>query len=135
VAVSTGDLAGELAERTSQVSATLERHESLAETTRTAFALLTVMFIAMLGAPLLRRREWSNGLYVALSTVFLVFYAAGTVTLVNTAHLGGQLVHRYGVHAMRRQPLRIGMTTTGDVAAGVTNEVARGRARSAWRTR
>jgi uncharacterized membrane protein len=100
VAVSTGDLAGELAERTSQVSATLERHESLAETTRTAFALLTVMFIAMLGAPLLRRREWSNGLYVALSTVFLVFYAAGTVTLVNTAHLGGQLVHRYGVHAM-----------------------------------
>jgi len=100
VAVSTGNLAGELAERTPQVSATLERHESLAETTRTVFALLTVMFVAMFGAPLLRRREWSNGLYVALSTVFLVFYAAGTVTLVNTAHLGGQLVHRYGVHAM-----------------------------------
>ena len=82
------------------MSATLERHESLAETTRTVFALLTVMFMAMFGAPLLRRREWSNGLYVALSTVFLVFYAAGTITLVNTAHLGGQLVHRYGVHAM-----------------------------------
>lgn len=100
VAVSTGDLAGELAERTPQISATLERHESLAETTRTVFALLTVMFLVMVGAPLVRRREWSNGLYVALSTVFLVFYAAGIVTLVNTAHLGGQLVHRYGVHAM-----------------------------------
>jgi uncharacterized membrane protein len=100
VAVSTGNLAGELAERTPQISATLERHESLAETTRTVFALLTVMFVVMFGAPLVRRREWSNGLYVALSTVFLVFYAAGTVTLVNTAHLGGQLVHRYGVLAM-----------------------------------
>jgi uncharacterized membrane protein len=100
VAVSTGNLAGELAERTAGVSATLERHENLAETTRTVFALLTVMFIAMFGAPLVRRRQWSNGIYVALSTVFLVFYAAGTVTLVNTAHLGGQLVHRYGVHAL-----------------------------------
>ena len=100
VAVSTGNLAGELAERTPEVSAVLERHESLAETTRTIFALLTVMFVVLVGAPLLRRREWSNGLYVALSTVFLVFYAAGAVTLVNTAHLGGQLVHRYGVHAM-----------------------------------
>jgi uncharacterized membrane protein len=100
VAVSTGNLAGELAERTPEISATLERHESLAETTRTVFALLTVMFVVMFGAPLVRRREWSNGLYVALSTVFLVLYAAGTVTLVNTAHLGGQLVHRYGVHAV-----------------------------------
>lgn len=100
VAVSTGNLAGELAERTPQVSATLERHEALAETTRTVFALLTLMFVVMFGAPLARRREWSNGLYVALSVVFLVFYAGGTVTLVNTAHLGGQLVHRYGVHAM-----------------------------------
>ncbi len=100
VAVSTGNLAGELAERTPQVSAILERHESLAETTRTVFALLTVMFIVMFGAPLVRRRQWSDGLYISLSGVFLVFYAAGTVTLVNTAHLGGQLVHRYGVLAM-----------------------------------
>ena len=36
----------------------------------------------------------------ALSLVFLVFYAGGAVALVNTAHLGGQLVHRYGVRAM-----------------------------------
>lgn len=100
VAVSTGDLAGELADRTPQISATLERHEQLAETTRTVFALLTGMFLALVGAPLLRRREWPNGLYVALSLVFLVFYAVGTITLVNTAHLGGQLVHRHGVHAM-----------------------------------
>lgn len=100
VAVYTGNLAGELAERTPQVSATLERHEELAETSRTVFALLTGMFAVMFGAPLVRRREWSNGLYVALSLVFLVFYAGGTLTLVNAAHLGGQLVHRYGVHAM-----------------------------------
>lgn len=100
VAVQTGNTAGELAERTPQVSATLERHEELAETTRAVFALLTFMFVVMFGAPLARRQEWSNGLYVALSAVFLVFYTGGAVALVNTAHLGGQLVHRLGVHAI-----------------------------------
>ena len=100
VAVSTGEAAGDLAERTPGVAAALERHGELAETTRTIFALLTGMFAVIYVAPLMRRRQWSNGLYAALSLVFLVFYAGGAVTLVNTAHLGGQLVHRYGVRAM-----------------------------------
>lgn len=100
VAVSTGNAAGELAERTPGVAATLERHEELAETARTTFALLTGMFIVVYAAPLVRRREWPNGLYVALSLVFLIFYAGGAMVLVNTAHLGGQLVHQYGVRAM-----------------------------------
>ena len=100
VAVSTGEAAGDLAERTPGVAAALERHGELAETTRTIFAVLTGMFVVIYAAPLVRRREWPNGLYVALSLVFLTFYAGGAVTLVNTAHLGGQLVHQYGVRAM-----------------------------------
>jgi uncharacterized membrane protein len=100
VAVSTGSAAGELAERTAGVAATLERHEQLAETTRTVFALLTGMFAVMYAAPLLRRRQWPNGLYTALTVVFLIFYAGGAMVLVNAAHVGGQLVHQYGVRAM-----------------------------------
>lgn len=100
VAMSTGEAAADLAERAPGVAATLERHEELAETTRTIFAVLTGIFMVIYAAPLVRRREWSNGLYVALSLVFLAFYAGGALTLVNTAHLGGQLVHRYGVRAM-----------------------------------
>jgi uncharacterized membrane protein len=100
VAVSTGTAAGELAERSAAMAPTLEHHEELAETTRTIFALLTCMFAALYGAPLLRGRQWSNGLHTALTVVFLMFYAGGMLVLVNTAHLGGQLVHQFGVRAM-----------------------------------
>ena len=96
VAVYTGNLAGELAERTPQVSATLERHEELAETSRTVFALLTGMFAVMFGAPLVRRREWSNGLYVGV--------VAGVPGLLRGrhAHVGQRRAPRWSVGASIR---------------------------------
>ena len=83
------------------VAAALERHEELAETTRTVFAVLTGMFVVHLrratgqaaaSGPMVSTwpSRWSSS----------TFYAGGAVVLVNTAHLGGQLVHHYGVRAM-----------------------------------
>jgi uncharacterized membrane protein len=103
VAVSTGKAAGELAERNEAVSAVLDRHEELAETTRIVFAALTVIFATIILAPAAMRRVPSRVTSSLLTLVFLLFYGAGGLLLVNTAHNGGRLVHELGVHAMVAQ--------------------------------
>jgi uncharacterized membrane protein len=100
VAVSTGQAAGELADRNQAVSAVLERHEELAETTRIVFAVLTVIFATIVLAPMALRRVPGRATSSVLALVFLLFYGAGGLLLVNTAHNGGRLVHELGVHAM-----------------------------------
>jgi uncharacterized membrane protein len=99
LAIATGEAAGEVAERTPAVSAVLERHEELAEMTRIVFSVLTLLFAAILSLPRLLKREASGVAARILPLAFLVFYSAGAVILVNTAHNGGRLVHELGVHA------------------------------------
>lgn len=100
VAVSTGEAAGELAERTPAVSKVLEHHEELAETTRVIFTVLTLVYAVILFGPKLLRKELDRVPMATLTLVFLLFYMAGSVVLTNTAHNGGMLVHEYGVHAL-----------------------------------
>jgi uncharacterized membrane protein len=100
VAVSTGEAAGELAERMANVEAVLENHEELAETTRTVFTALTAIFGVIVFAPLLFKKELPNLVVIPLNLAFLLFYGAGAVLLLNTAHEGGRLVHEFGVHAV-----------------------------------
>jgi uncharacterized membrane protein len=100
VALETGEAAAKLAERTPEINAVLEHHEQLAETTRIAFSVLTVIFAAIILLPRLLRRSpgWLAGRGLLL--LFLVAYGAGMLLLVNTAHNGGRLVHEFGVKAM-----------------------------------
>jgi uncharacterized membrane protein len=100
VAVSTGEAAGELADRVSGVEQVLEQHEDLAETTRTIFTALTAIFAAILFAPSLFKKTLSHRITVAVVSAFLLFYLAGSVVLINTAHNGGRLVHEFGVRAI-----------------------------------
>jgi len=100
VAVLTGEAAAEVAHRTSGVSAVLERHQELAEITRDIFGLLSVIFAAILFVPRFLKRETTTAAARTLPLAFLLFYGAGTVVLVNTAHNGGRLVHEFGVHAV-----------------------------------
>lgn len=99
-AVSTGEAAGKLAERTPQINAVLEHHEHLAERTRAGFAALTVIFAAILLLPAAWRRKPGRLSSVVAPLLFLVFYGAVLVLLVNTAHDGGRLVHELGVQAL-----------------------------------
>lgn len=108
VAVSTGEAAGELADRGGQVEAVLEHHEELAETTRTVFLALTAVFASVLFVPRLFRRELARSPQALLLTIFLVAYGAGAVLLANTAHNGGRLVHELGVQAMIGGPGQTG---------------------------
>jgi uncharacterized membrane protein len=99
VAIETGEAAGKLTERTEAVSAVLERHESLAETTRLVFSALTVILAAILLVPRAFRRELPRAATAGLLAAFIVSYSAGAVVLANTAHNGGRLVHELGAHA------------------------------------
>jgi uncharacterized membrane protein len=99
VAVITGEAAAEVAHRTAAMSAVLERHEELAETTRDIFGLLSAIFASILFVPRFLRRETITTARI-LPLAFLLFYGAGTVVLVNTAHNGGRLVHEFGVHSV-----------------------------------
>ncbi|MHB8078885.1 MAG: DUF2231 domain-containing protein [Candidatus Krumholzibacteriia bacterium] len=100
IAVPTGKAAGQLAERTPEINAALERHESLAETTRTLFTILTVILAVMLLAPRLLGRDLAPAPARLLQAAFLALYLGGTLVLANAAHEGGRLVHEFGVHAL-----------------------------------
>lgn len=99
VAIETGEAAGKLADRSDAVNAVLERHESLAETTRVVFSVLTVILAAILLVPRAFRRELPRAATAGLLAAFIVSYSAGAVLLANTAHNGGRLVHELGTRA------------------------------------
>ena len=111
VAIATGEAAGKLTDRTEALSAVLERHESLAETTRLVFSVLTVTLAAILLVPRAFRRELPRIATAGLLAAFVVSYSAGAVLLANTAHNGGRLVHELGARAF--------MAPTATSAAGL----------------
>jgi uncharacterized membrane protein len=104
VAVSTGEQAAQLADRTPQINAMLEQHEELADTTRLTFGILTLVYAAILVTPLFLPTLTLPKIRLPLHTAFLLFFLAGTVLLANTAHQGGLLVHQFGVHALMPSP-------------------------------
>jgi uncharacterized membrane protein len=100
-AVSTGEAAGKLAERTPEINAVLEHHEKLAESTRGVFTVLTLVFAVIVLAPAAFRRLREGRVFpTVLPLLFLLLYGVGLVLLANTAHNGGRLVHELGVQAL-----------------------------------
>lgn len=100
VAVESGEAAAELATRTEAIDAVLARHSGLAETTSTIFAILTVLYAAMLIVPL-RVKALARPIYTAgMNALFLALLLGANLLLANVAHQGGTLVHRFGVQAV-----------------------------------
>ncbi|HEV2350604.1 MAG TPA: DUF2231 domain-containing protein [Terriglobia bacterium] len=97
LAVETGQAAGESARSRPAIQAAIDQHRDLAESTEVLFSVLTFAFAALLFVPKWIRAELIRTVNVALLAVFLIFYATGILFLVNTAHLGGMLVHAMGV--------------------------------------
>ncbi|MCX6551761.1 MAG: hypothetical protein NTY02_12300 [Acidobacteria bacterium] len=100
VAVSTGEAAAELADRTDAITAAIMRHSALAEQARNIFAAITVIFAVLLVLPLFVKRMAKPGVQVAVSLVVLIAVLAGGLQIAAAAHQGGMLVHKLGVHAM-----------------------------------
>lgn len=100
IAVSTGHAAGELVEQTPEIAKVLEQHGELGETVRLVFSILTAAYALLIFTPALARKTLRVRTRAVLDVLFLVVYLGGCLILINTGHLGGTLVHRYGVHAM-----------------------------------
>jgi len=99
VAASSGQAARYEARNTPKIQAVLDEHEELAETTEIAFTVLTLIFASIVFLPRAFKQNPNPAISTVLPLVFLVFYAAGAVSLANSAHQGGRLVHELGVTA------------------------------------
>ena len=99
VAVATGEAAAELVHGSQQVTHVLLHHQKLAETVRFVFTALTTLYALLLFLPGRLKKPLGKITAIALTSLFLALYAAGTVLLANTAHNGGRLVHEFGVRA------------------------------------
>lgn len=103
LAVETGEAGASLVDRTPQLTAAIQEHQAMAENTRLIFTLLTVVYAGMLAAPLALQNIQPR-LPVIAQVVFVLALAASCLVLARTAHLGGRLVHHFGVRAMINDP-------------------------------
>jgi uncharacterized membrane protein len=100
LAVSTGKAAGELADHTPAINLVMSRHMDLAEATRNAAAALTVLYALLLALPRYVKAMARPAVSALVQVAFLALLLGAGVLVINTAHLGGRLVHQLGVHAI-----------------------------------
>lgn len=100
VAVSTGHAAyeetGDMPDAAHQI---MVRHGDMGETVRDVFTGICVGYGAVLLAPALFKKLKVGAVRALGTLVVLAVYAWAGVYLANTAHLGGLLVHEYGIQA------------------------------------
>jgi uncharacterized membrane protein len=101
VAVETGEAAAELADRTEAITAGIMRHQTMADRTVLVFTAITVTYAILLVLPLLVKRLAARRARVIVAMLMLVAVLGGGLQVAATAHQGGMLVHRLGVHAMQ----------------------------------
>ncbi len=99
LSASTGDAAKEFVSKTPEITEALEKHESLGSIARVVFTILTVFFAALQYHPKLLKRQLSPMASMMFYISFLLIYTTAALLLYNTAHSGGLLVHKLGVHA------------------------------------
>jgi uncharacterized membrane protein len=100
IAVSTGEAAAELAERSEAINPVLMAHQEMAGQTRNLFAAVTAVYAVLLVMPIVTKRFWRPRYAPIVSGVMLIAVLAASLQLVRTAHQGGVLVHKFGVHTM-----------------------------------
>lgn len=100
VAAASGEAAATLADRSGPVDAVLASHEKLASEAEAIFLGLCAALVAMVALPRILGRQETRLTSAFLPLAYLVVYSAGILVVVNTAHVGGRLVHEFGVHAM-----------------------------------
>jgi uncharacterized membrane protein len=96
ISTQTGDAASRQHQLSPQVSAVLLQHRTMAAETRTNFTVVTAMY-GLLLLLTLRFRLDVGELAAFLPVAFIAFYALGICQLLSIAHLGGQLVHKFGL--------------------------------------
>jgi uncharacterized membrane protein len=100
MAVASGEAAAQLAERTEETQPVITGHMELGHETRLVFTLLTVAYAVVVFAPKLFMNQPRPYVELVLHGVFLALCLPAMLLLVNTGHMGGRLVHEFGVTAM-----------------------------------
>lgn len=101
LAVATGEAAADRQRAlTPGAAAVLEQHEELGEATRNVFVALAALYVAGLAVSRLSRTAPPRGVAAGLHAVYLVVFLAAIAVLLQTAALGGELVHRWGVSGL-----------------------------------
>ena len=100
IAVGSGHAAGQLVEKTPVLEQAITAHEALGVQTRTLFTILTLVFAALIGLPLLIKKALPVAARIGAHAVFLLVYLGAATVIANTADRGGRLVHEFGVQAM-----------------------------------
>jgi uncharacterized membrane protein len=101
VAVETGEAAAELADRTEAITAGIMRHQAMADRTVVVFSAITVTYAILLALPLLVKRLAAKRARVFVAVLMIAAVLGGGLQVAATAHQGGMLVHKLGVHAMQ----------------------------------
>lgn len=82
-----------------QAKAVMENHEELGELARNLFATLTALYAAVFLIAVVRGEKFGRTPWIIAHAVCLAFYVVCFVQLANAGHLGGRLVHEFGVRA------------------------------------
>ncbi|HOE65452.1 MAG TPA: hypothetical protein PLO62_02910 [Candidatus Hydrogenedentes bacterium] len=106
VAASTGRAAAELADVLGPAGPVLEEHEELAELTCFVFAALSGFYAILTIAAMFQCAKSKRAPMAVLNVLFLAAYAGATLIVLNTGHLGGRLVHEFGVSIMMPEEKR-----------------------------
>ncbi len=100
VAVSTGETARDVIEEASdEALEVLEDHEAVGEVTRNVYTGLTAAYVIFVFLTLVWSPISKAAIRIPLGLIFLVLSAGAALYLAGTAHLGGRLVHEYGIRA------------------------------------
>jgi uncharacterized membrane protein len=100
LAVASGHAAGQLVDKTPDLSRAIARHEALGMRMRNVFTLFALLFGALLLLPAILRRAIAAPARIAIYALFLVVYLGATLLIADTAERGGQLTHALGVRAI-----------------------------------
>ena len=98
VAVSTGEAARDVVEEgEDEMFEVMQQHEDLVEQARNVFVALTIVYAGIVFLPVVARSLQSWKFAMPANLVFLAALMGANMLLASGAHLGGRLVHEFGV--------------------------------------
>tara|TARA_R110000737_G_scaffold2923_6_gene8695 strand:+ start:168206 stop:168706 length:501 start_codon:yes stop_codon:yes gene_type:complete len=104
-AVFTGEATEDIVEHSSEaIEHAIHEHEELAESARNFFIAITILFALIPIARAKLTKPKKKPAMIILSILVAISYSLGALTLANTGHQGGLLVHNLGIHAPLSAP-------------------------------
>ncbi len=103
LAVATGLAASGPVRGGPELMATLAQHESRAESTTLLYVGLTLALLLIRLLPWFSKRGATPNLLLALHLFWLAASVGATLSLIQTGHLGGRMVHELGLHTQGLQ--------------------------------